>query len=257
MSSCDATATTRQDEAEGVLDKCMLHDAGSIRVLLLQLIDRRCTLAATAENGATSLVTAPLAIDDHTLWIDVPRDPDVLQRLLRCQRLAFQGVLDKVTVRFNSGPPAMGVHDGLPALALPLPVRLLHLQRREIMRREPPVDSLRCLVSPPDADEATPSTSATIRDIGGGGLAMLTPEKELALVPGDVLPRCTIVLPGLGTMDVTLRVRHVRHLVQRGQDMRQAGCEFVDLPAADQAKLFRYLMQLDRGQLSRRAALND
>lgn len=39
---------------------------------------------------------------------------------------------------------------------------------------------------------------------------------------------------------------------RRGKDVLQAGCEFVDLPAATQAKLFRYLMQLDREQLARR-----
>ena len=254
MSNRDPSFATPEDEADGVVDKCMLHDAASIRALLQQAIDKRCTLVATGETGAASVVTAPLAIEDGTFWIDAPRDPDILQRLLRCRRLSLQGVLDRVTLRFSCGPPVPGVRDGLPALGLPLPARLLHLQRRELMRREPFPEPLNCLVYGRDPDDDTAPTSAMIRDIGGGGLAVLTPDDHIALALGDVLPRCAIELPDLGVVDVALRVRHVRHVKQRGKDIRHVGCEFVDLPAAAQAKLFRYLMQLDREQLSRRAA---
>lgn len=232
-------------------DKCMLYDAASIRAQLQQLIDKRCTLTASSDVEGASMLTAPLAIEGTSLWIDVPRSDDVLNLVLKCTRLSFVGALDRVTLRFSSGPPTLGLHDARPALCLPLPDRLLHLQRREIMRREPPPGALNCVVPGRRAKDSPPVTT-TIRDIGGGGLAVLVADDALVLATGDLLPGCIIDLPGLGPVEVTLRVCHVRHVLQRGKDVLQAGCQFVDLPAATQAKLFRYLMQLDREQLARR-----
>lgn len=238
-------------DAAGYYDKCMLHDAGSIRTQLQQLIDKRCMLTASGNEGAVSMLTAPLAIEHATLWVDVPPNTAVLQSLLHCARLSFEGAIDKVTLHFSSGPPTLGTHEGRPALRLPLPECLLHLQRRELMRRKPRPGGLNCLVPARDPASAPPATT-TIRDIGGGGLAILVADDGLALATGDLLPGCVIELPELGAVEVTLRVCHVLPVRQCGKDVRQAGCEFVDLPAATETKLFRYLMQLDREQLARR-----
>lgn len=243
------------DNAVGVYDKCLLHDAASIRTQLQRLIDKRCMLTVSGDSGAVSMLTAALAIDADTLWVDVPPGKEVLHRLLQCARLSFEGAIDKVTLRFSSGPPILGTHDGRPALRLPLPERLLHLQRREMMRREPPPGALNCLVPARDPASGLSPITTTIGDIGGGGLALLAIGAGLALAPGDLLPGCVIEIPELGTVEVTLRVCHVREVRQRGKDVRHAGCEFVDLAAASQAKLFRYLMQLDRDHIARQRTL--
>lgn len=236
-------------ESEGVYDKCMLHDADRIRTQLQQLIDKRCMLTASGAGGAISMLTAPLAIEGAMLWIDVPPSDAVLRGLLACERLSFDGAIDRVTLRFTSGPATLASHGGRPALRIPVPIQLLYLQRRELMRREPPAGTLNCFV--PGRGKAT-GIATTIRDIGGGGLAVLAPDEALSLTLGDVLPGCVIELPDFGPVEVTLQVRHLRTVTQLGKSVRQAGCEFVDLPAAAQSKLFRYLMQLDREQLARK-----
>ena len=243
-------------EADGIYDRCMLRDPAGIRAHLQQLLDKRCMLVASDDAGTVSMVTAPLALDDVALWVDVPPGEATLQRMLQCPRLWFDGTLDKVTLRFSSGPPVLGTHDSRPALTVPLPDRLLHLQRRELMRREPPPGALMCLVTALQATKGAGAVRTTIRDIGGGGLAVLSPDGTLLLNLGDLLPDCVIDLPQLGPVEVTLRVRHIRAIHQRGRDLCEAGCEFVDLPAAAQAKLFRYLMQLDRDQVARRRELS-
>lgn len=255
MNSCASRESLPPDNAVGLHDKCLLHDAASIRTQLQRLIDKRSIVTASGDAGAVSMLTALREIDADTFWVDVPPGKAVLQRLLQCARLSFEGAIDKITLRFASGPPILGTHDDRPALRLPLPERLLHLQRRELMRREPPTGTLHCLVPARDPTYGLSSTSTTIRDIGGGGLALLAIDVGLALVPGDLLPGCVIEIPELGTVEVTLRVCHVREVRQRGKEVRHAGCEFVDLAAASQSKLFRYLMQLDREQLARQRTL--
>lgn len=239
------------DDVTAVYDRCLLHDPAGIRKHLKRLIEHRCLLIASADAGATSTVTALLAISDSSVWIDVPPGAEVLDRLLQCQRLSLEGAIDRITLRFSSGPPMLCSHDARPAIRVPMPERLLHLQRRELMRREPPAGLLECRVPPREPAGGAPATIASIRDIGGGGLAVLVTDGLLEVVAGDVLRGCVIELPEIGAVEVTLRVRHVRHLRQHGRDIRHAGCEFVQLPAATQTKLFRYLMQLDREQLAR------
>lgn len=248
-------ATHGPDAADGTIEKCMLHDAGSIRELLQRLIERRCVLSASAEGGSEGTVTAVLAFDASCLWIDVPRDERLLQRLLAAPRLSLRGVLDQVSLHFSCGPAKRGEHAALPALVLPLPERLLHLQRRELMRREPGPEPLRCLVHPRGGDAPV---EATIRDIGGGGLALLVPEDGLALAAGDLLPRCVVELPEpFGAVEVALCVRHVHPTTRRGKALRQAGCEFVDPSGTVQARLCRYVMQLDRDQRAAEKRLFD
>lgn len=238
-------------DAGSAYEKFMLHDEVAVRARLQQLIDARATVTALDESGAASMVTVPLALDGDALIVDAPPAPAVQTALLASRRVYFEGTLERVTLRFSSGPARTQQYDGRPALAVPMPTQLLHLQRRETMRREPPAGALRCTVPVIDGD-ATRTVAASIRDIGGGGLAVLVPEAEMALAVGDVFNDCVLELPDGAPLLVTLRVQHLQRPLHRGRAVLQAGCQFVDLRPDAQARLFRYVMQLDREQASRR-----
>jgi c-di-GMP-binding flagellar brake protein YcgR len=240
---------------ESYYDKCMVHGAAEIRRHLQKLVDARCTMVGHAEGNNASVVTVLIAVEEASLLVDVPRSRERLDAWLASSRLLFEGTLDRIAMRFGCGPGTLDTHAGRPALRLPMPTRLLYLQRREFMRREPPAQGLRCHV-PASANAGHQAlVEATIRDIGGGGLAMLAPHEAVTFTIGDVLADCVIELPDFGKVMVNLRVRHVVARKQRGKDAWQAGCEFVDLPAGTQDKLFRYVMQLERERVSRQRAL--
>ena len=239
------------DDAESAYEKYMLRDAASVRGRLQQLADQHATLTASGEGEATA-VTTLLEVGRDRMWVDTPRNDAVLRRMLASVRLSFEGRLDRVTLRFGCGPAVLSEHDGRPALELPLPLQLLHLQRREYIRREPPSGALPCMVPFPDAEGRPRPMKATIRDIGGGGLAVLVPEQGIRLAKGDILTGCTITLPEFGDIEVSLRVQHISEPEIQGRRVTQAGCEFVDLRPDAQRKLFRYIMQLDREEVARR-----
>lgn len=237
----------RQGSADGepLFEKYMLHHPADIRGCLKQLVDKRCTVLMHAA-GTDNAVTAALGIDDQGLWLDVPRDEALTEVLLGTERLRFESSIDRITVRFTTGAAQRGLHDGLPALRVPVPVNVMHLQRREYVRREPP-GQLSCLLPVSDAAGAIRSTRATIADIGGGGLAVLTSDDvALQLESGDTIPDVLLDLGEQGPMTVTLRVQHAARFDQRGHRVWRAGCSFVGLSLADQARLLRYVMQLDR-----------
>lgn len=243
---------------ESAFERYELHEPAEVLALLRRLIEHRCTVSVTpaGEPGSpplASVVSALLAVDARHLWVDVPRQESLLNGLLRHERLSFDGYLDRVHVRFQCGPSRLDTQDGGPALRVPVPERILHLQRRELLRREPPPGDLRCLLpARTEGEHPGQPVNATIRDIGGGGLAVLVPESAMRLKVAEVLRRCRLELPDSGPIDVDLEICHIRELRQPAGVVQQAGCRFVNLPATAQSKLFRYLMQLDRERLARR-----
>jgi len=239
------------EQSEQGLAKYFVREPAAIRGLLRRMIDKRSMFTATDEARVAHMVSAPLQVDERGLWIDTPPDQNTLQALLASPKLNFDGRLDRVTLRFSCGPATLTTQEGRPALHLPLPARLLHLQRREFVRLEPPVSAVRCLVPVQQRDGKTRKFAATIRDIGGGGLAVLVPDDEMALQLGDVLLACELELPDAGApLQVSLRVQHLSNPVVRGKTLVQAGCQFVDLPNDAAGRLQRYIMQLDREQAS-------
>jgi len=232
----------------------MVHGPGEIRGHLHRLLDERSVLVGQAVGSGATQVTALLHVGEKSLLIDVPRAKDILREWLDSPQLRFEGSLDRISIVFTCGPAWLDRHDGQPALAVPFPARLLYQQRRDYLRVAPPPGSLRCRL-PTHADGEEPMwIEATIRDIGGGGLAMLSPANAISLVEGQTLEGCIIDLPFLEPVTVNLLVRHVVAREGHGPPVRQAGCEFIGLPPAIQDKLLRYVMQIDRERVSRRRA---
>ncbi|HET6435249.1 MAG TPA: flagellar regulator YcgR PilZN domain-containing protein [Xanthomonadaceae bacterium] len=235
-------------DLDAYYDKFYVHGPAEIRRHLQRLVDGRCAVAAHPEGSGASVVTVVLQVEDASLWVDLPPGEAQLRAWLAAPQLRFEGSIERVALRFSCGPATMDSQDGRPALLLPMPTRLLHLQRREYMRREPPPGALTCRLAAPPAGR---EVEATIRDIGGGGLAVVATREAIDFAVGEVLGS-RIDLPGIGEVEVDLRVCHVVAREHRGRALAQAGCEFVELDPAAQRKLFRYLMQLDRAALARR-----
>ena len=245
----DAVPPPAVAELDGYYDKFYVHGEAEIRRHLQRLVDGRLAVVARAEGDPGSVVTALLQVEDASLWVDVPPGEPMLRAWLAAPQLRFEGSIERVALRFACGPAQLDSHDGRPALLLPMPARLLHLQRREFVRREPPAGTLTCRLPAPREGQPV---EASIRDIGGGGLAIVATREAMEFGVGDLLSGCRIELPRFGEVEVDLRVRHVLAREHRGRELAQAGCEFVDLAPAAQRKLFRYLMQLDRELMARR-----
>jgi c-di-GMP-binding flagellar brake protein YcgR len=235
----------RASEGEGMYDKYMLHHPADIRGCLKQLVDKHCVVLVHAA-GTENAVSAALAVGPTSLWLDVPRDAALTAELLAADRLRVESSVDRITVRFATGAAREGTYEGLPALEVPLPVKVMHLQRREYVRREP-LGTISCLLPLHGDGGARRTIRATIADIGGGGLAVLTSDDaSLDMESGDVYPDVVLELPEQEPMTVALRVQHAQKVDQHGRRVWRAGCSFVDLTVGDQARLLRYVMQLDR-----------
>lgn len=250
-SEAATTNTLEPQDGDSYYDKFYVYNAADVRRHLQRLVDGHCTLVAHADGAYEGVVTMLLQVEDASLWVDAPRGKDTLGRWLAADHLRFEGSIERVALRFASGPAVLDHHDGRPALMLPLPDRVLHLQRREFVRRAPTPGSLVCRVRAP-AGTRPEWIDIEVRDVSGGGVALQATPKQMAFAVGAVLTGCHINLPQFGEVECDLRVRHVSQREHNGRTLVQAGCEFVELLPAAQRKLFRYLMQLDREVLARR-----
>jgi c-di-GMP-binding flagellar brake protein YcgR len=240
-----------QDEPERLYEKYMLHQPTEIRTRLQQLIDRRCTLHIHAAEPE-DVVTSALALGENCLWIDAPHDAAASERLQSAERLQFGSSIDRIDVRFSTGPARPGVVDGLPALEVELPRKLIHLQRRDYVRREP-VTELACTLRIADETGSARTVAAKIADISGGGLAVLSSDEAMPQPEvGDVMPDVVLTLPDNAPLTVRLRVQHVVEFEQRGRQVWRAGCQFVELSTRDEERLLRYVMHLDRLHAAKR-----
>ncbi len=237
-----------EDEPEGLYDKYYVDDSAEIRHHLQRLVADRSTLTVRVEGDTVNTASMALNVQNGGLWIDVPPTEEGLQAWLAAKQLRIEGSVNRALLRFSCGDAQLDSHDGLPAVRLHVPKRVMYLQRREFMRREPASGSLHCRLRVTGVGEVR----ATIQDIGGGGLAIITTRATLDLQEGDVLHDCKIELPDLGEVNVNLLVRHVMARSSIGHNVTQAGCEFVELEPTAQRKLYRYLLQLDREQMGRR-----
>lgn len=255
MTSPPAPGCSPAPGGDAVDERFVVRDSLAVRQLLHQLLDEHCMLRVRAAREPVVL-TAIVRLDEHVLWIDAPPTDRLLDEWLASPQLRCIAELHRTEVRFRCGPPRKYLVDGHPTIALPLPESVVHIQRREFARREAPVGQLVCRVPDPVATDAASAAvadvEAVVRDISGGGMALLAPYGALRIAVGHLLRDCSIELPTVGALQADLRVCHVApSRGHGGRSMQQVGCAFVDLSPVAQRKLFRYLMQLDRERAAR------
>ena len=229
----------------------------AILLLLRRMIEQRSMLEAPLSGGSSGLLSVILDIDDRheQLVLDASPHAHVERRVLEAEELAFATRVDKVNVRFVTGPFEKIRFEGMPAYRAPIPSELKYIQRREYFRIEVPGNHpAYCqVVSPPDAENPPRDFRTRIHDISGGGVSLLVPiGAEDLLTPGAHFAACKLMLPEAPPALVTLRVRRSFRVGRRGGPSHVcAGCEFEDLLPNAQTVVQRYLMRLDRERIAR------
>ncbi len=237
-----------RDDTERFYDKFYVQNAGEIRHYLHRLVNERCTLTVRADGSSDNTATMALLLEGGYFWIDVPPSETMLKTWLTAKQLRVEGSINGAPLRFAAGPAVLGTVDDLPALRLPLPARVMYLQRREFVRREPPMDALFCRIRIGEGDKAK-EIRMPIPNIGGGGLAFITTRDVLNPQVEELLQPCWVELGDDDAVEVKLLVRHSRPRVSIAQNAILVGCKFVDLQPIGLRKLYRYLLQLDRERM--------
>jgi c-di-GMP-binding flagellar brake protein YcgR len=127
------------------------------------------------------------------------------------------------------------------------------VQRREFFRVDIPAGNpAHCVIEHP----SMPSKMARFRiaDISAGGLQLVDKDNLLVDVPvGTIYEECTLELPDVGQLDLSLRVLRSTELLQdNGKPQHQVACRFFNLPDNRQITIQQYIGTLERAVLARR-----
>lgn len=180
------------------------------------------------------IIFVPLSANAMHTWLNTSRE------------VVFSSDHDGVPIEFTCPGPARPSADGSEAYSVRFPSYIIRLQRRNAYRL--PAPPIACTLR----DEAShgPDLKPTVLDVSAGGVDLSMPLTAPRL-SSDGTYDCTIVLPGHGTLTVRLKVVSIFSTA----DARRYGCQFVDLPAASELLLQRYILEEQRTRVrARRAA---
>ncbi|MBN8761479.1 MAG: flagellar brake protein [Thiobacillus sp. 65-69] len=238
-------------DRESPMARYALHARSEILFLLRTIQQRKVLvnldLPASRQIVVTSIIDMNVA--KNMLILDVARGDALNRELLSGKGAEFISQLDGVAISFQTGPVALCTHDNLPALCITIPKTLIRLQRREHFRVALPIARpVRCIVPAQSADDAEPITTHVI-DIGCGGVALADISGRLGTQAGRVLTHCRLLLPDLDPVEVTLEIRNSAQIrLANGAFQTRLGCRFVDLPKDGDAKLQRFVTNIERAR---------
>lgn len=230
------------------LERFAVYARVEILGVLRQLLDNGVLITAYFGSDAGFAVTALLAVnpDFEEVVFDNPSDALALRRLLAAEAVTFVAFMDQVKVQFTARAAEATQFGGKGALRVRLPEQMLRLQRRDFFRVRPPLAKPpQCLV--PSSDDGKQYEKLRVLDISTGGLAVVIFPARFDLPLAATIDNCFLDLPGVGSVGVGLKIRHVDPM-PRDDKARRVGCEFVNLAPQARVLLQRYVNQLDAEQ---------
>lgn len=228
----------------------LVHNPLEITRILRGLIQRRELVSAFFNGGADLLLTAVMAVDaaHKTVTLDYGSNEVLNQKLVAADKVIFVTSLDRVKVQFVSREVKRTIFEGRPAFLISMPDQVLQLQRREFYRLATPIlNPLKCLI-PLETQDAV---EAVIFDISAGGVGLLLDlHSPVASEIGSIHNGCRIDLPGIGVLDVAIRVQNRVEITQKnGTQALRCGCQFIALKPSLQSTIQRYIVKLERERI--------
>ena len=230
----------------------LLRSKKEIIHVLRAVMQKNELVTAYFNEGKDFFVTTILAVapEAETLLLDQGPDEALNKKVLMSEKIVFLSTQDRVRVQFVSNRIEPTQHNDRPAFQVAIPDTLLKLQRRDYYRLTMPIyNPVKCVIPIPGAD----TIEVSVADLSVGGVGVIGYPPEIELKTGILYPGCRIVLPDVGTIVTTLEIKNTFEITLRnGQISKRSGCQFVNLPASQEAMVQRYIIQMER---ERRAKL--
>lgn len=219
--------------------------------ILRGLAHRHEMVSAFFNDGKELLLTVILDVDAEAnrIILDCGANETLNKRILQATKIIFVTSLDGVKIQFVTNAIQPTTHAGRDAFSTNVPNQVLRLQRREYYRLTTPiVNPLKCEIPLGNGEKV----EVPVADIGGGGIGMMIGHPPgFTLEVGTVFPGCRIHLPGIGTVETTLRIQSVFEVtLKNGNKVLRSGCQFIELRPAMQSMIQRYIIKLERERIT-------
>jgi c-di-GMP-binding flagellar brake protein YcgR len=149
-----------------------------------------------------------------------------------------------IKVTFDSTAVEATLFENRPAFRMRLPVSVIRLQRRSDYRAKPPV--LKAPTIYFRQEGLIEPLKTRISDISCTGLSFSVLNETTTLSNGEVFQSCKLEIPQVGTIEVSIEVRHVsRYRDGAGRAMQRYGCKFLCICGASTRLIQQYINQIN------------
>ena len=225
-------------------ERFMLLGRMEILALLQDLLHRREPLSVEFNRGRDGVLTQLLNVRSEGFVFDRSPDEAVNQRLLACEKVVFRARPDGVPVHFFGAAPQRVSWDGGEALWLPLPDRVVRMQRREAYRVTAPVAKPLVVAVKTATGE---SFRQPLHDLSVEGFGLSIPGETPFPAPGTALPVISIHLPDQQWLELKGEVRHLTAVGNTaGKPRWRAGIALRTVDRSSDASLQRLVIRLDQ-----------
>lgn len=235
----------------GEHEKYWISQPLEIEHILRELRRLDSPVSIYAEPGGASALSRVIDVDGNTrtFLLDYGPDAAINEHIVQSRSLTLVTNHEGIQIQFSIPKPLKVGYQGRHAWRIPLPDRLLRLQRRESYRLCTSLaHPIRCQIP-----TTTGLLETTLLDISLGGVAILAYEGGRLLEAGLVIQGCRIALPDeVGELGCNLRIVNTFDIrLRNGRLSHRAGCEFVNLPASAETQIQRFILRTERERRSR------
>lgn len=231
-------------------ERFLLTGPTEIAFALNDLVHRGERVTVHFANGAEQMLTILLEVDRHqgTLVFDRGGSEAANAKLLGSSRNIVIAKPDGIKIQFVVGEVGPTVFRERDAFMTDLPERVVRLQRRDSFRVATPIGRpVQCQILL-GADEPL---SLPVHDISVCGVGLTLVDKAALFEVGKRFGAVRIEIPEHGEVRCGAIVRHITQSgVAKGRPVFLLGLRFEDLPHAMEARIQRFIVDLERARRS-------
>lgn len=217
---------------------------GQVEILsvLNDLAHRREPVSVYFNGGQHFILSLILSARPDGLVFDLGGDPKANALLEKAPQCVFMAFPDGIRVQFTGVNPQRFSWGEQDAFWVPIPSRIIRLQRRESYRNQLPIaNPFRAKLSDLDGDLIA---NWPIHDLSVGGFGVMI-DGEPKFKVGDTIHRVWITLSPKSNLHCPVVVRHITPIDQHKGIRYQIGFSFVDLPRAMDIAVQRTIINIE------------
>ncbi|MCU6435626.1 flagellar brake protein [Undibacterium sp. Jales W-56] len=233
------SASLSNDEIE---DRYFLLGKMEILNILNDLIHRREPVTVYFNGGQEFILSMLLEARSEALIFDLGGDQRANKLLPKSATCAFVAMPDGIRVQFTGVKPNRFMWGESQAFWVPLPERIIRLQRRETYRNILPVaNPLKVTLW---MEDGTRINDMVLHDLSVGGFGA-TVTGLPSLRADDKIRHLEIPLSDKTTLICSGQVRHVTLISRDGHRRYRIGVKFFKLPHAMEVAIQRYIIKTE------------
>ena len=240
-------------------NKFRVSSKPAIQSILGAVKQRNILVALHFGHNNDYILTSILAINPELqrIVVDFGEAEKLSKIALDTKEVTFVTSQEQSKIQFTCTGIKKIQFEGRNAFSIELPESILHIKKRQYYQiTKPSSTKLKCIVPLPNEYHSN-STEIIVHDISCGGITLIEQDSLVNFECGEVYKNCQIDLPGVGTLNIAIRVKNTYKVtLDNGLICKHAGCEFINSPQEMLEMVRQYISKLRQVEIKQAIAEN-